>query len=703
MMEYFLSGAQSFKTLIIIFALSSSILQAQTFPGTTGALSDNNCSGAFNSFTANVSGVGAMDIFQSITINITHSWVGDLNLFLIGPTGAIIELSTVNGGSGDNYVNTIFSDSAPTYITTGIAPFTGSFKPEGRANNDSQCDPAGTVGTYTFATQFGGINPNGNWTLKIKDGAPNDVGTLNSWSVTIAPTQTSQKVGINMVNPQATLDVNGKIKIGNDSAPQVAGMIRYSTSANDFEGYNGVGWLSLTSGSGGSGNGLVHPTTGSTFESGTNNPAMTGINNTAIGVEAGNSFTSGTDNVAIGTDALTNISTGKDNVAIGAGALSDNFIDDGNVAIGKNALKNNAREGNVAVGYEALYRNSEGSLFADEGVANTAVGTRALHENTVASFNTAMGNYALSENISGFENTAIGSNSMWLNWTGDQNTALGAFSLQFVRFGNYNTAVGYNALNPDFSVTTNDIYNTAIGWGSGYDIENHDQNTFLGADARSTLFDGLTNSTAIGYSSRATANNQIRVGNSSITSIGGYAGWTNISDGRFKSNIKEDVHGLDFILNLRPVTYQLAVDRISAVLEEDKLKIESKEDLIQRTIAEDKQNRQQKEQVVYTGFIAQEVDELVNELGFDFSGIDKPQNDKSLWGLRYGEFVVPLVKAVQEQQEMIDRLMKENELLNEYKTTSRTENTELRENIEQLTVELKELRELFLTQHFKKR
>ena len=49
-----------------------------------------------------------------------------------------------------------------------------------------------------------------------------------------------------------------------------------------------------------------------------------------------------------------------------------------------------ARGANVAVGYEALYHNGQGSLFGDEGVANTAVGTGALRENTVASFNTCL-------------------------------------------------------------------------------------------------------------------------------------------------------------------------------------------------------------------------------------------------------------------------------------------------------------------------
>ena len=73
--------------------------------------------------------------------------------------------------------------------------------------------------------------------------------------------------------------------------------------------------------------------------------------------------------------------------------------------------------------------------------------------------------------------------------------------------------------------------------------------------------------------------------------------------------------------------------------------------------------RKQKEEIVYSGFVAQDVEKIAKEIGYAFSGIDAAKNDKDLYGLRYAEFVVPLVKAVQEQQIMIEELRKEiNEL-----------------------------------------
>ena len=58
--------------------------------------------------------------------------------------------------------------------------------------------------------------------------------------------------------------------------------------------------------------------------------------------------------------------------------------------------------------------------------------------------------------------------------------------------------------------------------------------------------------------------------------------------------------------------------------------------------------------IVRTGFIAQEVEAAAKKVGFDFDGVSTPQNETDLYGIRYAEFVVPLVKAMQEQQEIIE-------------------------------------------------
>lgn len=57
-----------------------------------------------------------------------------------------------------------------------------------------------------------------------------------------------------------------------------------------------------------------------------------------------------------------------------------------------------------------------------------------------------------------------------------------------------------------------------------------------------------------------------------------------------------------------------------------------------------------------SGFIAQEVEKAALSLGYEFSGVDKPKNETSHYGLKYAEFTVPLVRAIQEQQEIIKQL-----------------------------------------------
>ncbi len=316
------------------------------------------------------------------------------------------------------------------------------------------------------------------------------------------------------------------------------------------------------------------------------------------------------------------------NTAIGFNALRENIDGEHNTALGTGALySNTAGTRNAANGYETLYSNTT-------GYDNTANGYLALYSNTTGFNNTANGRFALSNNTTGYSNTANGGSALTHNTTGD-----------------YNTANGWAAL----SENTTGSYNTANGKGALYYNRTGDNNTAIGTGSGPSFFD-QSNTTALGYQATTTADNQVRIGNSSVTSIGGYAAWSNLSDGRYKRNVRENVSGLDFILGLRPVTYNFDVNVIAEKLGEG---IQIDENGIRTKAApstqvmEERESKSSKRQI---GFIAQEVESLVNKLGIDFSGVEVPQNEKSMYSLRYAEFVVPLVKAVQEQQELIKKL-----------------------------------------------
>ena len=203
----------------------------------------------------------------------------------------------------------------------------------------------------------------------------------------------------------------------------------------------------------------------------------------------------------------------------------------------------------------------------------------------------------------------------------------------------YNTAVGYLAL---AYAGTPGYNNVAVGAFSGPDINS----------------EGLYNTVSLGEECITTASNQARIGNASTTSIGGYANWSNISDGRVKQNIKQNVPGLAFINKLKPVTYTLSIDAIDKLIPPPVRKDHDGKMLPQTT--EEINARKAKEQIVYTGFIAQDVQQAAKTINYDFSGVDAPKNDKDLYALRYAEFVVPLVKAVQELSQQNDELKKQD-------------------------------------------
>lgn len=170
------------------------------------------------------------------------------------------------------------------------------------------------------------------------------------------------------------------------------------------------------------------------------------------------------------------------------------------------------------------------------GERNTAIGAQSLFSNTTGYNNVALGLNALYFNSAGFENTAIGNRALEASkdyW----NTAVGCFSMVYSQTGVGNTGVGFRTLLNNFNTS----YNTAVGNDAGYNSAS--QGTFLGANA--TSFSNLTNVTAIGYNAFATADNQVSIGNTLVTSIGGQVGWTAFSDGRFKKTSEKMCRGLN--------------------------------------------------------------------------------------------------------------------------------------------------------------
>ncbi len=335
----------------------------------------------------------------------------------------------------------------------------------------------------------------------------------------------------------------------------------------------------------------------------------------AWGYKALLSGASAAGNTGIGAYALTTNITGQNNTALGAFSLQFNTANS-NTAVGFNSLNaNTTGTGNCATGQGALESNTSGS-------DNTANGLVALQLNQGAD-NTAMGSFALRNNSTGFNNSAVGSGALDSNLSGPYNNAFGVGALGANVGGGNNTAVGHNAMATNVS-------------GSG--------NTSIGANAGPNAA-ALSGTTALGDGAATTASSQVRIGNTTVTSIGGYEPWTDLSDVRFKTGIAPQTHGLDFILKLEPITYHMDVRKLNSFVYGDG-----------DTLFNDEASQlaiRDKEAKLYSGFSAQQVEQAAAEVGYDFRGVYKPQNERDHYALAYSTFVVPLVKAVQEQQAMI--------------------------------------------------
>lgn len=419
-----------------------------------------------------------------------------------------------------------------------------------------------------------------------------------------------------------------------------------------FTGPTGVGLQGAT-GPTGANSTIPGPTgpTGPTGTGGGNGWSLTGN----AGTNATTNFIGTTD----GQDLVFKTNNSKSMVLTQNGKLY--FYPGDNLFIGDSTGPGNSGSGNTGIGGYALYSNTTGSY-------NTGIGNSPLWKNTTGSYNTALGYIANAYNTTGNWNAAVGYDAMSTNTTGASNTAVGAFALSANVTGNGNTSVGYNTLlystggnNAAFGVnalqsTTTYGGNTGIGAYTLVTNTTGGNNTALGANA-DVNSNNLSYASAIGNGAIVNSSNKVRIGSSTVTVIEGQVNWSYPSDGRFKFNISEtDIKGLDFINLLRPVAYNFDTRKFDEFLMKnipDSIKA-------QRMTGQD---YNASSSIYQSGFIAQEVEEAMKKSGYNFNGLHKPMDENDNYSLSLGQFVVPLVKAVQEQQKEIEELKKQNELL----------------------------------------
>ena len=196
--------------------------------------------------------------------------------------------------------------------------------------------------------------------------------------------------------------------------------------------------------------------------------------------------------------------------------LNDDLSDNVNVFVGKQAGQYNiSGQNNVAIGMQALLANTSGvrniaigsaSSWFSNGSGNISIGHSTSANNLDGSYNTVLGTWTFKAFQHSSYNTAIGFNAIgdlqiipWAlgYYTGDRLTAVGYEALFANQDGERNTGVGYAALHGNESGD----YNTAIGYGAAQGIN------------------GLDNTTALGNGATPTANDQVVLGNGSVTQV----------------------------------------------------------------------------------------------------------------------------------------------------------------------------------------
>jgi len=201
---------------------------------------------------------------------------------------------------------------------------------------------------------------------------------------------------------------------------------------------------------------------------------------------------------------------------------------------------------------------------------------------------------------------------------------------------NYNIGIGYQA---GTAVTTG-YWNTMVGGEAGSALTSGHNNLFLGKDA------GITGSPGGNFTNHS---ERIVLGDHDIVEANIQVDWTVASDQRDKTDFTALDLGLNFVKALAPVTYKW--DKRSKYGD----KYADDYDLNTQT-----PDGTHKEDWLDIGFKAQEVEALEIAAGYNKDNktnlTTTLSGDGKQYGIQYSKFVPILVKAIQEQNALIESL-----------------------------------------------
>ena len=266
-------------------------------------------------------------------------------------------------------------------------------------------------------------------------------------------------------------------------------------------------------------------------------------------------------------------------------------------------------------------------------------------------YNTAVGHFAGYAVTTGVENALIGGLAGNALTTGGTNTALGYDALGSTDDGNNNVSIGSHSLGGNCAdgnaavgvaslaaCTGSD--NSALGFAAGNANTSGSNNLYLGHDAGRTGSPGGNNTTGSGA---------VFIGDENIGDAYVQVDWTIASDQRDKTDFTTLDLGLDFVKQLTPYTYKW-----------DKRSKYGDKTVDDYDLAAQTPDGTHKEDWLDIGFKAQEVEALEIAAGYTKDNktnlVSSNTDDGKQMGLQYSKFVPILVKAIQEQNALIEAL-----------------------------------------------
>ena len=140
--------------------------------------------------------IGKVNKVVAMIEGLTHPFVSDMDVLLVGPNGAATILMSDVGGTGPvSNMNLTFDDAAASSLPDNATLSAGTFKPTdgdgGQGVSDNLLPSPAPSGPYQVSLSvFNGIDPNGAWSLYIRDDTAQDFGTITAWKLiitTLAP------------------------------------------------------------------------------------------------------------------------------------------------------------------------------------------------------------------------------------------------------------------------------------------------------------------------------------------------------------------------------------------------------------------------------------------------------------------------------------------------------------------------------------